>query len=187
VNDDTHLESCDEDDDSDAEIISIHPNHIVDWRETEAHEPAQQQNLGGFSDPHKERGVISSLYETTLNSYLALLKQIGTNDRSILSASGNIPDARPATSAGPVPVKAATCAQIATLKEGFIRLNVWGKDFDVANSALDKRLEHSEGIKEDVVLLLLQLCDTTHQGSFFSPIYLLLIQALTNNSAPPHR
>jgi hypothetical protein len=126
--------------------------------------PAEPADLAE-PDP-RERGILVVLHDTILENFLVFLRRLAKDVREPVTT------ASPKDGSTDVRTKQAdfnisdpsTASQSASLKKAFIRFNVWGKEFDVASGALDKKLEYCEDLREDVVLVLLQLGDALHQG-----------------------
>jgi hypothetical protein len=117
-------------------------------------------------DIPRERGILVSLHHTVLGCFLDLLRKLAErareSPRSARSRDGSTEvcteSIRPNFS-NPI-----TASQYESLQGAFIRFSVWGKEFDVASGALEKRLEYSDDLREDIILVLLQLCDALYQG-----------------------
>jgi hypothetical protein len=116
-------------------------------------------------DP-RERGMLVSLHDTILENFPVLLRRLAKGDRASVTTDG--PEDRSSQVCTepisfPIP-DPNTASQYASLQRAFIRFDIWGRDFDVASGLLEKKLEHSEDLREDIILVLLQLCDALYQS-----------------------
>jgi hypothetical protein len=121
-----------------------------------------------YLDKHdpRERGILVSLHDTILENFSVLLRRLATGHQASATTTGP-EDKSTEVCTGPIsfPISDPTTAsQYASLQRAFIRFDIWGRDFDVGSGALEKKLEHSEDLREDIILVLLQLCDALYQS-----------------------
>jgi len=100
----------------------------------------------------QEHGIITSLFQACLKNFQVLLKLPLTGDSASKFEGQRM-------SFG-----VAEQYQVESLQRDFLRFAVWGEEFHVTDGKLDTGLEYAEGLKEDVVLVLLHLCDALYQG-----------------------
>jgi hypothetical protein len=141
------------------------PEHRL-WGSGPEPAPAEPADLDKH-DP-RERGILVSLHDTILENFPVFLRRLVKDVREpMTTASPRDGSTEVRTKPAGFSISDATIAsQFASLQRAFIRFNVWGREFDVASGALDKKLEYSEELREDVVLVLLQLGDALHQGKY---------------------
>jgi hypothetical protein len=116
-------------------------------------------------DP-REQGILAALHDTILENFPVLLRRLAQGARAPAIQAG-AEDGSTDVTTEPISLQISdptTASQYASLQRAFIRFHIWGRDFEVANGALEKRLEYSEDLKEDIILVLLQLCDAVYQG-----------------------
>ena len=137
----------------------------VQRKEAAERETAEQPELEGFPDP-QERGIVRTLYEASSRNFKALLKLAkASRSPQASNTSGPTITAKNQGNTGlSSSSNSAELSQVESLQRDFIRFNVWGEEFDVAGGKLDEGLEYSEGLKEDLILVLLHLCDALYQG-----------------------
>jgi hypothetical protein len=134
------------------------------WGSSSERAPAEPADLDKH-DP-RERGILVSLHDTILDNFPVLLRKLAKSDRDSAKTSSS-KDGTTEVCTEPIRPNISdptTASQYASLQEAFVRFSVWGREFDVASGALDKKLEYSEDLREDVILVLLQLCDALYQG-----------------------
>jgi hypothetical protein len=136
---------------------------------------AQHAELDEFNP--QERGILLSLHDTILKNFRAFLRLVHAAQHPQISETGvgehatavvfdGGPSEHPLQLLGPKysNLNLTISSQTATLQRAFIRFHVWSKDFDVSSGALDRTLEVIEDLRQDVILVLLQLCDALHHG-----------------------
>jgi hypothetical protein len=126
--------------------------------------PAEPADLDKH-DP-RERSILVSLHDTILENFPVLLRKLAKGARES-PKSASLKDRSTEVYTEPIRSNISdptTASQYASLQGAFIRFSVWGKEFDVTSGALDKRLEYSDDLREDIILVLLQLCDALYQG-----------------------
>jgi hypothetical protein len=126
----------------------------------------KSHSCGADKHDPRERGMLVSLHDTILENFPVLLRRLAKGDRASVTTDG--PEDRSSqvcTEPISFPVSDPnTASQYASLQRAFIRFDIWGRDFDVASGLLEKKLEHSEDLREDIILVLLQLCDALYQS-----------------------
>jgi hypothetical protein len=116
-------------------------------------------------DP-QEHGILAALHDTILENFPEILRRLAEGTRAPGIQAG-ADDGSTDVNTEPISLpisKPSTASQHASLQRAFIRFHIWGRDFEVANGTLEKKLEYSEDLKEDIILVLLQLCDAVYQG-----------------------
>lgn len=136
------------------------------WKGATEQELSEQSEVGDFPDP-QERGIIGSLYSAISNNFKALLKRakVSISQQGHDTSDESVVVAKDQTSTDlPSPFIPAKLSQVESLQRDFMRFHLWGKEFDAAGGKLDERLEFSAELKEDLILVLLHLCDALYQG-----------------------
>jgi hypothetical protein len=138
-------------------------------------ESAQHVDLATYV-PQEER-ILVSLHDTILKNFRVLLRLV---NEAQSPESSNTCAGEPATTTspgdgmlgtrsellGPNNSDSLVASQNESLQRAFIRFSMWGRDFNVASGALDTKLEYSEELREDVILVLLHLCDAIYLGMY---------------------
>ncbi|KAF2281430.1 uncharacterized protein EI97DRAFT_29145 [Westerdykella ornata] len=124
-----------------------------------------------FEEFQQEQGIIKTLYEASSQNFRALLK-LAKASRSPRASKGIDPEItvkNPGSMELSSSSNLAELSQIESLQRDFIRFNVWGEEFDVAGGKLDEELQYAEELKEDLIVVLLHLCDALYHGrSYFT-------------------
>jgi hypothetical protein len=112
---------------------------IEDW---EAAIPDCQEN-----PDVQEPGIVSTLYEASSQKFKKLVATTAQLDANLSS-----------------PAVIMEALQVESLRENFLRCILWRAEFGVADGKLDERLSQSIRLREDLILVLLHLCNALYQG-----------------------
>jgi hypothetical protein len=119
-------------------------------------------------DPHdpRESGILIALHDKILGDFMVLLRRLA---KGAQEPAGTRTPRNAATEGCTEPIglnisDPTTVLQYASLQRSFIRFSIWGRESGVDSGALEKSLESSQDLREDIILVLLQLCDALYRG-----------------------